>query len=124
MEPIQEEDPSSILPPSECVRLFFVGIAIIAVSTALTWALWQLHVRTDGDVVTFFLWPVGLAVGLVVTVLGIVFGMLHSHNWAHRIMLLAVFAVVIIAVLGVSLSFYMDYPGSSAFFQRIAGWFS
>ncbi len=118
MNPIQEEDPKSILPASECVRMFFIGIALIAGSTAITWGIWHWNDQT----LTFVLWPFGL-VGLFVAGLGIVFGLLHARSWSHRIMLLLLYAVVTSVVFTVCLDFYLNdlgYPRNSGFLNLIA----
>lgn len=125
MEPILEEDPRQILPVSQCTKSFFAGIAVIAGSTFITLALQYISVWTDGAIVPFRLWIIGL-VGLVPTGLGIVFGLLHASSWSQRIKLFLMYAVVTAVVVAVCADYYintLDYPQSSVFLNLIADLF-
>ena len=125
MEPIQEEDPRSILPVSQCTKMFFAGIAIIAGSTLITVALHYIHIWTNEGIIPFRLWIIG-GVGLLPTGLGIVFGLLHASSWPQRLWLFLMYAVVTGVVVSVCADYYINtlgYPQSSVFLNLIADLF-
>ena len=121
MDSLQESAQESRPPRDGGVGGFFTGIGLIAGSTAITWGFWHWH----DQAYTLVLWPFGL-IGLAVTVVGIVDGLLHAPSWTHRIIRFLLFVVVTAAVFTFCLDFYindLDYPRSSTFLNLIADWF-
>lgn len=121
MDSLQEGNRESRPPRDGGVGGFFTGIALIAGSTAVTWAIWQWNDQT----LTFVLWPFGL-IGLAITALGILDGLLHAPSWTHRIIRFLLFVVVTSAVFTACLDFYINdlgYPRNSVFLNLIADLF-
>ena len=97
---------------------FFMEIAVVVGSTAITWAIWQLFKQQF----TFGLWVLGL-IGVGITVVGAWVGVADARSWPHRILRLVMFPPVAILIFKVCWAFYVDdlgYPQNSTYLKWLS----